>query len=422
MPARAFVSGLGCAGPHGIGIAAFESGLRQGRTATRALTLFDATDLPCRVAAQVPDFDPEAHGARRDRGRVARVVPLALLAAEEALRSAGFDPATMPPVLRRDLHVVVGSGAGPVEYAERQYRDFFARGPHAVGPYSVPCATPGSLASEISIRFGLGGMSTVISNGCTSSTDALGLALELVRGGRAERVLVGGADACITPAILAGYCTLGVVSTAWNTQPERAARPMSADRDGFVLGEGAWFVVLESAAALRRRERAAWAELAGYGVTCEAYHRVAMREDGAESARAMTLALADAGVEAAEVDYVNVHGTGTALNDRVETRAVKRALGVHAERIPLSATKSLIGHPQGASGAAGVAATLLGMRGGWVPPTANLERADAECDLDYVAASAARPHRVRVALCNGLGFGSRNAALVLRAVDGHDAD
>jgi len=420
MPARAFVSGLGCVGPHGIGVAAFEAALRDGRTATRPLTLFDARDLPCRVAAEVPGFDPDAHCAPRERGRLARVVPLAILAAEEALVSAGFDPAALAAAVRRDFHVLVGSGAGAVEYAERQYHSFFSRGRRAVSPYAVPCATPGSLASEISLRFGFGGMSTVVSNGCTSSADALGLALELVRGGRAERVLCGGADACITPAILAGYCNLGVVATAWNERPERAARPMSADRDGFVLGEGAWFMVLESAAALLRREREPWAELAGYGVTCEAFHRVAMREDGMEPARAMRAALHDAGVSIDEVDYVNLHGTGTALNDRVETRAVKRALGARAERIPCSATKSLIGHPQGASGAAGVAATLLGMRGGWVPPTANLEVLDAECDLDYVP-DVARSHAVRVALCNGLGFGSRNAALVLRAVENGDA-
>jgi len=277
----------------------------------------------------------------------------------------------------------------------------------------VSSSTPGMLASEISIGLGLRGMSHVLSNGCTSSTDALGYTLDLVRSGRADIVITGGADACITPGVLAGYANMRVVSTAWNESPERASRPMSADRDGFVLAEGAWILVVESESSLGRRERPALAEIAGYGSTCEAYHRVAMREDGEEAARAMTLALADAGVAPAEVDYVNLHGTSTPLNDRVETRAVKIALGERAGAIPMSATKSLIGHPQGASGAAGVVATVLAMREGIVHPTANLDVPDPECDLDYVPLQA-RKNSVGVALCNCLGFGSRNSVLVLR--------
>jgi 3-oxoacyl-[acyl-carrier-protein] synthase II len=403
-------------GPHGAGIAAFEAGLRAGRSAVRAVTLFDADALPCRVAAEVPDFDPDAWVERRDRGRVARVVPLAVAAAREALASAGLDPTGLPATLRRSLHVLIGSGGACIEYAERQYAALYANGSHSVSAYAVPCSTPGMLASEVSLALQLGGMSHVLSNGCTSSTDALGYALDLVRAGRIDHVLVGGADACVTRGVLSGYCTMRVVSTAWNETPARASRPMSADRDGFVLGEGAWMLLVESEAAARAAGRRAWGEIAGYGATCEAYHRVAMREDGEEPARAMTLALADAGVASVDVDYVNLHGTGTQLNDRVETRAVKQVLGSRAARVPASATKSLVGHPQGASGAAGVVATLLGMRGGFLPPTANLDAADPDCDLDYVP-HRARPGTVRTALCNCLGFGSKNAALVVRSVD-----
>jgi 3-oxoacyl-[acyl-carrier-protein] synthase II len=412
---RAFVTGMGCVGPHGIGVAAYHAGLRAGRTATRTITLFSADELSCRVAAEVPDFDPEAHVARRERGRVARVVPMSVLAAREALTDAGLDPDDLPPELRRALPVLLGSGAGCIEYAERQYASYFAQGARGVSPYAVPCSTPGMLASEVSIALALGGMSHVVSNGCTSSTDALGYALDFVRAGRADILLAGGADACITPGVLAGYCNMKVVSTAWNETPGRSSRPMSADRDGFVLGEGAWVLVIESEAALLKSGRRPLAEVAGYGASCEAYHRVAMREDGVEPARAMHQALHDAELPAEAIDYVNLHGTGTPLNDRVETRAVKRVLADRAARVPMSATKSLVGHPQGASGAAGVVATILAMQSGFVHPTANLDHYDPECDLDYVPNEARRVD-IRAALCNCLGFGSKNAALVLRRV------
>ena len=407
---------MGCAGPHGAGLDAFAEGLRTGRSATRRLQLFPADGLPCRVVGEVPDFDPAAHLPARDRDRVARVVPLTLVAVREALERAGFAGGRQPAGVAERMHVVLGSGAGCVEFTERQYEHFFRLGPRGASVYAVSSSTPGMLASEISIGLGLRGMSHVLSNGCTSSTDALGYALDLVRSGRADIVITGGADACITPGVLAGYANMRVVSTGWNDSPARASRPMSADRDGFVLAEGAWILVVESETSLRRRERPALAEIAGYGSTCEAYHRVAMREDGEEAARAMNLALEDAGLAPEHVDYVNLHGTSTALNDRVETRAVKIALGEHAGAIPMSATKSLIGHPQGASGAAGVVASVLAMREGIVHPTANLDVPDPECDLDYVPLRARR-HAVGVALCNCLGFGSRNSVLVLRRAD-----
>ena len=413
---RAFVTGIGCVGPHGIGRDAFAAGLRDGRRCVRPVSLFDADALACRVAAEVPDFDPADHVARRDRGRVARVVPLAVAAAREALADAGLDAARLPAGVRNALHVLVGSGGAGVEYAERQYEILFRDGAAAMSPFAVPCSTPGMLASEVSLALGLGGMSHVLSNGCTSSTDALGYALDLVRAGRIERALVGGADACITRGVLAGYCAMRVVSTAWNEFPLRASRPMSADRDGFVLGEGAWMLVIESEAVARRSGRRIWGEIAGYGATCEAHHRVALRDDGVEPARAMRLAIEDAAVAVEDIGVVHLHGTGTVLNDRVETRAVRNALGAHADRIAASAIKSMIGHPQGASGAASVVAALIGMHAGFVAPTVNRDVPDPECDLDCVPHHA-RDLDVRAALCNCLGFGSKNAALVVRRVD-----
>ena len=241
--------------------------------------------------------------------------------------------------------------------------------------------------------------------------------MDLIRSGRAQRVISGGSDACVTPAMLAGFCLMRAVPTEWNEEPERASRPFSTDRDGFVLGEGAWIFVVEELEQARRRGARIWAEIAGYGATCEAYHRVALNEPD-EAARAMTLALQDAKVETGVIDYVNLHGTGTALNDPLETAAVKMALGPGAHAVPMSSTKSQIGHPQGASGAAGVAAAIAAMHEGFVPATINLDNPDARCDLDYVA-NTPRRAEVQTALCNCLGFGSKNAALLIRKVNEH---
>jgi 3-oxoacyl-[acyl-carrier-protein] synthase II len=259
----------------------------------------------------------------------------------------------------------------------------------------------------------------VLSTGCTSSTDALGHALSLIRYGRADVVLAGGADAPIAPGILAGFCLMRIMTASWNDEPERGSRPFARDRDGFVLAEGAWMFVLEALESARARGARIHGELAGYASTCEAFHRVRLDESGEESARAMQLALEDAGVAHETVDYLNLHGTSTVLNDRIETRAVKQVFGRRASSIPASSLKSILGHPQGACGAAGVAASLLAMRDGFVPPTINHDEADPECDLDVI------PHRgralpVATAVCNCIGFGSKNAAVVLRSVDSRD--
>ncbi|HEX8914082.1 MAG TPA: beta-ketoacyl-[acyl-carrier-protein] synthase family protein, partial [Humisphaera sp.] len=274
--------------------------------------------------------------------------------------------------------------------------------------------THGNLSSELSIHLGLRGPSHVLSTGCTSSTDAVGYATMLVRTGVVPMMLAGGADAPITPGILSGFERMKVISTRRWPEPNQASRPFSSDRDGFVLGEGAWMFVLEDADHAAARGAAPLAEVAGYGSTCDAYHRVQIAPDVAEPVRAVELALADAGATPADLDYVNLHGTGTDLNDRLETLAIRRALGDAAARLPMSSTKSMIGHPQGACGAAGLAATVLGMRAGFVHPTVNLERPDAACDLDYVP-GAARRVPVRTALCNCIAFGSKNSAIVVRA-------
>jgi len=273
----------------------------------------------------------------------------------------------------------------------------------------------GTLSSDVSIRFGLRGPSHVITTGCTSSTDAMGYSLRQIQAGRLDLVLTGGADAPIALGIVKGFILMKILTDSWNHAPEKASRPFSADRDGFVLAEGAWMFVLEEYEHARVRGATMLAEICGYGSTCEAFHRVRLKECGEEPARAIALAMTEAGIDSRDVNYVNLHGTSTKLNDRIETQALKLALGEHAIRVPMSALKSQIGHPQGACGAAGVAATLVAMRRQQVPPTINLETPDPECDLDYVP-DVGRNVSIEHAICNCIAFGSKNSALVLRNV------
>jgi len=265
------------------------------------------------------------------------------------------------------------------------------------------------------MAFGLRGLSHIISTGCTSSTDAIAYAAQHIALGRQDMMITGGVDAPIAPGILAGFNLMTVLTNEWNAEPARASRPFSLNRSGIVLGEGAWIYVLEEMEHAQQRDAKIYAEIKGYGATCDAYHRVRLEEGGDEPARAMTLAMQDAGVEPKDIDYINLHGTSTLLNDRIETSALKLAMNCSAARIPMSATKSQIGHPQGASGAAGLAATLCAMHTNMIPPTINLDEPDPACDLDYVP-NVARQADVRIALCNCIGFGSKNSALVVERI------
>ena len=411
MPAA--ITGLGVVSPFGLGVEAFRAGLREGRSATRPISLFDPGDLPCRVAAEVPGFDPAAHLDPEDLPRVGRIVPMAIAAAREALRDAGLPDGLTAAEIRR-IGVIVGSGAGAIDFAERQYEAYYRDGIRRVNPFAISSSVVGMVSSELSIRFGFSGPSHVLSNGCTSSTDAIGYALHAIDRREQEIVLTGGAEACITPGMMEGFCRMRAAAVGWNDRPDKASRPFTIDRSGFVLGEGAYLLVLEDVGRARRRGARIYAEVAGYASTCDAHHRVHMSHDGAESTRAMDLALRSAGASASEIEYINLHGTSTRQNDRVETLAIKALLGERAQSVPASSTKSMIGHAQGACGAAGVAATLLAMDGGFLPPTINYDAPDPECDLDYVP-NRARTGQPRLALCNCIGFGSKNSALVLRS-------
>ncbi len=411
-PRRVVITGMGCVTPVGIGREAFWHALGSGASGVSRIESFDVSESPVRIAAEVRDFDWEAHIEARDRRHVPRTVPLALAAAREALEDARLQTSDFDLEERREFGVILGTGGGGLAFTERQYRHYFTGTHNQASVYTIPSSTHGGLSSELSMVFGLRGLSHIISTGCTSSTDAIAYAAEHIMHGRCEAMLTGGVDAPIAPGILAGFNLMTVLTNSWNDEPERASRPFSRDRSGIVLGEGAWIYVVEEYERARRRGAKVYAEIKGYGATCDAYHRVRLEDTGEEPARAMRLALESAGRASSDVDYVNLHGTSTQLNDRIETQSLKLALGADARRIPMSATKSQIGHPQGASGAAGIAAALCAMHTSLIPPTINLDEPDPACDLDYVP-NHAREANVRVALCNCIGFGSKNSALVI---------
>jgi 3-oxoacyl-[acyl-carrier-protein] synthase II len=410
---RVVVTGVGAVSPNGVGREAFWAATRSGKSGVSRITQFDVESLPTRIAGTVLDFDPTTVMSANDLKHVSRIVPLAVSASIEAVADSGLRAAELPLEERRRFAVVIGSGGAGLEFIERQFRQYYLDDPKGVSLYTIPSSTPGSLSSELSMKFALRGPSHVISTGCTSSTDAIGHALSLIRYGRTDRVLVGGTDSPIGPGIMTGFCLMKIMSTAWNDEPERASRPFSKDRDGFVLAEGSWMMVLEERETALARGATVYGEIAGYGATCEAFHRVRLDENGEEPARAMRLALEDADLGPDDIDYLNLHGTSTQLNDRIETRAVKMVFGARARELPASSLKSMIGHPQGACGAAGVVTSLLAMRDSFLPPTINHEVPDPECDLDLVP-NVGRERRIDTFLCNCIGFGSKNAALVLK--------
>ena len=411
---RIVISGLGVLSPNGVGRENYFSALAAGRSGIRTITQFDPSSLPCRIAGEV-DFDPAQWFDAKNLRHVSRVVPMAVAATDEALRDAKLDPQAMDIEEKRSIGVMLGSGGGAIEFSERMYELWFNDAEKQASIYAVPSGTIGTIASEISMVYDFHGFSHLISTGCTSSTDAIGYAYRNLKLGVIDYVICGGADATITEGVMTGFCMMRIVSNTRNDDPASASRPFSRDRDGFVLAEGAWMFVMEREETAKARGAHIYAEVAGYGSTCDAYHRVRLDESGEEPARAMSLAVRDANVSLSDVGYLNYHGTSTELNDRIETRAVKLAFGKDANNLAGSGTKSMIGHPQGACGAAGVAATLMAFRDGILPPTINLDRPDPECDLDYIPEIGRRKH-IDAAVCNTIAFGSKNSALLLKRV------
>ena len=413
MLRRVVITGLGAVSPNGIGLKTFWENTCNGISGIDRITSFDPSALSCQIAGEVTQFDPSVYFSKSDLKKLPRSVPLAVSATQEALAHAGIDLADFSEEDFEGLGVLVGSGGSGFDYSEKQFEIYFSKQKNKISPYAIPNSLVGMLSSEISMYFGFHGRSHVISNGCTSSTDALGYAFNTIRFGQEDWFVSGGVESCVTPAMMQGFERMKVNPMNFNDSPTRGSRPFNRDREGFVLAVGSWMIILEELEHAKERGAEIIAEVSGYGTTCDAYHRVAMMPDGKQSSRAMNLALCDGRVNKDEVDYINFHGTSTLINDKVETLAVKETFNSQAMNIPSSSTKSMVGHPQGASGALGVTVSALSLKNGFMTPTINMENPDPECDMDYVA-NIGRESKIKVAVSNCISFGSKNSAIILK--------
>ncbi len=413
MLRRVVITGLGAVSPNGIGLKNFWENTCKGISGINRITSFDPSSLACQIAGEVTQFDPSIYFSKSDLKKLPRSVPLAVASTQEALAHAGIDLTDFSEEDFEGLGVLVGSGGSGFDYSEKQFEIYFSKQKNKISPYAISNSLVGMLSSEISMYFGLQGRSHVISNGCTSSTDALGYAFNTIRFGQEDWFVSGGVESCVTPAMMQGFERMKVNPMNFNDSPIRGSRPFNRDREGFVLAEGSWMVVLEELEHAKARGAEIIAEIVGYGTTCDAFHRVAMMPDGKQSSRAMSLALRDGRVNKEEVDYINFHGTSTLINDKVETLAVKQTFNNQAMNIPSSSTKSMVGHPQGASGSLGVTVSALSLKNKFMTPTINMENPDPECDMDYVA-NVGRESKMNIAVSNCISFGSKNSAIVLK--------
>lgn len=402
------ITGIGCVTPIGTGAAEFWDGLEARRSAVRAITRFDPSPFRSRIAAEIPDFRPADHLDARQARRLDRFSGLGVAAARLALADAELDPARED---RDRVGVMMGSALGGVAHAEAQAEVFHHAGLRAMDANLALTVFAGAVSCNIAIAFGFTGPNATNAMSCASGTVAVGDALRAIRRGEADVMLAGGAEAPLSPLCYGAFAVIRAMSTR-NDDPSTACRPFDAHRDGFVMGEGAAVLVLEARDRAEARGARIYGEVLGYGLTNDAHHMTAPKPGGREAARAMRLALADAGVAPGEVGYVNAHGSSTPLNDMTETAALKDVFGDHAYHLAVSGTKGYYGHPLGASGAIEAAITALALARGWLPPTLNLGTPDPACDLDYLPGGAAA--RPEIALSNSFGFGGVNASLVLR--------
>lgn len=411
---RVVVTGLGPITAVGEGVDGLWAGLRRERSGVGAITRFDPSDFRTRIAAELPDFDPEERLGRKQSRRVDRFGALSLCAAELAVADARIDPREVDP---DRAAVQMGTALGGVGYAEEQHGRYVEGGKRAVDPLVALAVFGGAASCNIAIRYGFTGANSTNAMSCASGSIGIGDGFRLVRSGRADLALAGGAEAPLAPLSFGAFALIRAMSTR-NGDPRRACRPFDRDRDGFVMGEGACVLVLESLEHALGRGAPIRAEILGYGTTNDAHHMTAPRPDGSQAARAIRLALRDAGIGAGEVDHVNAHGSSTPLNDPTEAAALRTALGERATEIPVTATKPYHGHALGASGAIEAAIVALALERGWLPPTLNLERADeAVGDLRLVG-SGGQERRVDIALSTSFGFGGINAALLFRRWEG----
>lgn len=409
MRQRVVVTGLGVIAPQASGLDRFWSALTSGISGIRRITQFEPAEYSTQIAGEVVDFEPTACMDKRDARKMDRFTQFSVASAKMAIEDAGLE---LDKLDRDRVGVILGTGVGGIKTLEEQAKVLFKKGPRRISPFFIPMMIANIGAGQIAINFGLRGPNITTVTACASSSNAIGDAFKLLQRGQADVAITGGAEAPITPLAIAGFCAMKAMTTR-NEEPEKASRPFDKKRDGFVIGEGAAILILETLEHALRRDAKIYAEVAGYGSSCDAYHITAPDPEGNGAAQAMSMALQDAGIKPSEVDYINAHGTSTPLNDKLETLAIKNVFGKSASKLMVSSTKSMTGHLLGAAGAVEAVICVKTICEGEVPPTINYEFPDPECDLDYVP-NKARKATVDVALSNSFGFGGHNASLVFK--------
>ena len=409
MRKRVVITGLGAITPVGNTAELFWQSLLAGQSGIGMITRFDATDYDAKIAGEVKGFEPTEFIDKKEARRMDRFTQFAIAASKMALVDSGMD---LEKEDRSRIGVFVGSGIGGMDTLHDQYKNLFEKGPNRVSPFFIPMMIANMAAGQVSIAFGLQGPSSCVVTACATGTNCIGDAMKVIQRGDADVMVAGGTEAAISPAGMAGFCSMKALSTR-NDAPEKASRPFEKDRDGFVMGEGSGVVVLESLEHALARGARIYAELAGYGSNADAYHVTAPAPEGAQAARCMALAIKDAGLELADIDYINAHGTSTPLNDKNETLGIKALFGDQAKNLAVSSIKSMTGHLLGAAGGIECVATVLTVVNDMMPPTINYDTPDPELDLDYVPHKA-RAKVVRAALSNSFGFGGHNATLLVK--------
>ena len=410
---RVVVTGLGVISSIGLDVETYWNSLLAGKSGIRPIAGFDTAGFTCKIAGEIPQFDPRRWLDKRTTDRIDRFSQMGLIAAMQSVQDSGLD---FEKEDRTRCGVIIGTGIGGLIEIEEQHKRLLERGPTRVSPFLVPKLMGNACAGQVSIHYGLQGPNLCATTACASSCHSIGIAFTTLRSGAADVILTGGSEAAITPLGMAGFCSAKALSTR-NDEPEKASRPFDKDRDGFVMGEGSGILILEEYEHARRRGARIYAEVVGYGATDDACDIVQPDPSGTGACRSVQRALRRAGVEPDQVDYVNAHGTSTQLNDAAETRAVKAALGARAATVPISSTKSMTGHLLGAAGGVEAIFSILAIRDRYVPPTINLDEPDPECDLDYVP-NVGRSVPVDLALSTSYGFGGHNACLAFARVEG----
>lgn len=409
MKRRVVITGLGVVSPIGSGISKFWDSLLSGKSGIGNITHFDASDFTTRIAGEIKDFDPSKYLLPKDLKRIDQFTQYAVVASGMAIDDSGID---LSSVNRDRFGCIIGSGIGGMHTIEIQYKILLDKGPSKVSPFFIPMLIVNMASGMSAIKFGLKGPNSSSVTACASSNHSIGEAFRIIQNGYADLMIAGGSEAAVWPLGVAGFCSARALSTR-NDEPQRASRPFDNDRDGFVISEGSGIVFLEDYENAVKRGANIYAEIVGYGMSCDAYHMTAPAPDGNGAIRCIIEALNDAKVATTDVDYINAHGTSTQLNDKIETFAIKSVLGEHAKKVAVSSTKSMTGHLLGAAGGIELVATSLAIKNGVIPPTINYEIPDPDCDLDYVP-NEARKQDVRVAFSNSLGFGGHNATIVIR--------